>query len=308
MRPLRTVLLWAARNERLRTEIPRRRFAQRAVRRFMPGEELSDALTAADRLLGEGTGVVFTRLGENLSAVAEADAVAAHYHEVLRAASERSRPPEISVKLTQLGLDVDAEVAYGHALALARHAAEVGSWLWLDIEGSAYAERTVAFYERLHAEAPRTGLCLQAYLRRTPADIARLLPARPAIRLVKGAYDEPASIAFRSAAEVDAAWLGAALLLAQAAGRGEARLALGSHDAELIRQLALLTDAQGIARERLEVHMLYGIREGELRRLRAEGFPVFSLVAYGSAWYPWYLRRLAERPANLLFVLRQLLP
>jgi len=120
MRPLRTLLLWAARNERLRTEIPRRRFAQRAVRRFMPGEELSDALTAADRLLGEGTGVVFTRLGENLSAVAEADAVAAHYHEVLRAASERSRPPEISVKLTQLGLDVDAEVAYGHALALAR--------------------------------------------------------------------------------------------------------------------------------------------------------------------------------------------
>lgn len=308
MRPMRTALLWMARNERLRREIPRRRFAQRAVRRFMPGETLADALVAADRLAAEGNGIVFTRLGENLTAIGEADTVAAHYHEVLEQAALRARPIEISVKLTQLGFDIDEEVAFRHSLELARHAARIGSFFWVDMEGSAYAERTIVFYERLHAEEPRTGICLQAYLRRTAADIARLLPGRPAIRLVKGAYDEPAAIAFRSRAEVDASWLGLALLLAQAAGRGECRVALGTHDAELVRQLELLVATQGIGRERLEVHMLYGIRADALARLRADGYPAFTLVAYGSSWYPWYVRRLAERPANVLFALRQLLP
>jgi proline dehydrogenase len=176
------------------------------------------------------------------------------------------------------------------------------------MEGSAYTEQTIRFYERLHAEEPRTGLCLQAYLRRTAADVARLLPHRPMIRLVKGAYDEPAAIAFRDPAAVDANDLGVALSLAGAAGRGEARLALGTHDAELVRQIGAFTEAAGIPRSALEVHMLFGIRQAELERLRDEGFPAFSLVAYGEFWYPWYMRRLAERPANVLFALRQLLP
>jgi len=305
---MRTVLLWAARDPRLKAWIPRRRFAQRAVRRFMPGETLNEALAAADRLAAAGNGIVFTRLGENVATAAEADAVAEHYHEVLRAAALRPRPPEISVKLTQLGLDQDPEATYGRALALARHAADAGTWLWLDIEGSAYAQATVDLYARLHAEAPRTGLCLQAYLHRTPADIARLLPGRPAIRLVKGAYDEPASIAWRDRAAVDSAYLGSALLLVQAAARDGARVALGTHDAELIRRLGLLMDAQGIARSAAEVHMLYGIRADALAALAREGWPTATLIAYGASWYPWYVRRLAERPANVLFALRQLLP
>ena len=308
MRPLRTTLLWMARNPWLREHVPDLPFAERAVRRFMPGEELTDALTAADDLLVQGLGILFTRLGENLTVITEADEVAAHYHHVIDEAAKRGRPPEVSVKLTQLGLDIDADVAYRHSLELARHAASAGTWFWIDMEGSDYTERTIAFYERLHAEEPKTGICLQAYLRRSAADVARLLPQHPAVRLVKGAYDEPAAVAYRDKGEVDANYLGLALTLAQAAGRGDARLALGTHDAELIDQLSLMTDAAGIAREQLEVHMLFGIRQDQLLRLRAAGFPAFSLVAYGAFWYPWYMRRLAERPANVLFALRQIIP
>ena len=305
---MRTALLWMARNPWLREHVPELPFADRAVRRFMPGEQLDDALGAADQLLAQGLGILFTRLGENLTNIAEADAVAAHYHHVIDESAKRARPPEVSAKLTQLGLDIDAEVAYRHSLELARHAASVGTWFWVDMEGSDYTEQTIAFYERLHAEEPRTGICLQAYLRRTAADVARLIPQRPAIRLVKGAYDEPAAVAFRDKADVDANYLGLALTLAHAAGKGEARLALGTHDAELIDQLALMTDVAGIPRSALEVHMLYGIRQDQLLRLRAAGFPAFSLVAYGEFWYPWYMRRLAERPANVIFALRQIIP
>jgi proline dehydrogenase len=305
---MRSALLWMARNAWMRDHVPELPFARRAVRRFMPGEHLEDALRAADGLLAQGIGILFTRLGENLSAIAEADEVAAHYHRVIDEAARRARPPEVSVKLTQLGLDIDPEAAFRHSLALARHAREAGSCFWVDMEGSDYTEQTIAFYERLHAEEPNTGLALQAYLRRTAADVARLLPARPIIRLVKGAYDEPGSIAFRDRGEVDANYLGLALTLATAAGRGEARLALGTHDTRLVEQLALMTDAAGVPRSALEVHMLYGIREDELRRLHGAGFPAFSLIAYGEFWYPWYMRRLAERPANVLFALRQVLP
>jgi proline dehydrogenase len=305
---MRGMLLWMARNGWLRDHVPRLPFARRAVRRFMPGEQLEDALGAADRLLAEGIGILLTRLGENVTDATDADDVARHYHTVLDESATRSRPPEVSVKLTQLGLDIDPERAWRHALELAQHAVRVGSSFWVDMEGSDYTERTIAFYERLHAEVPGTGICLQAYLRRTAADVARLLPGKPAIRMVKGAYDEPAAIAYRERADVDASWLALSLTIAAAAGRGEARLALGTHDSGLIEQLAEHTDAAGIARERLEVHMLYGVREDELRRLHGQGFPAYSLVAYGDAWYAWYMRRLAERPANVAFALRQLLP
>jgi proline dehydrogenase len=212
------------------------------------------------------------------------------------------------VKPTQLGLDIDAEATFAHCDALARHAAEVGSWLWLDMEGSAYVEPTIALYERLRAIHPNVGICLQAYLKRTPADVRRLLPLGPAIRLVKGAYDEPAEIAHRSRAEVDAAYQTLSVWLAEAARDGRVRLGLGTHDADLIRRIATFADAAGVPREKLEVHMLYGIRAPELRKLQREGYPALTLVAYGASWYPWYMRRLAERPANVLFALRQILP
>jgi proline dehydrogenase len=308
---MRSALLWMARNERLAETIPNLRFAQRAVRRFMPGERAEDAFAAAERLRDERIRVLFTRLGENLASLEEAEAVASHYREIIgRDAARRhvAGPLEISIKPTQLGLDQDQDACLDICRGLARSCAESGTWLWLDMEGSDYTDRTLDLAEALLAEHDNVGVAIQACLRRSAADVQRLLRARPAIRLVKGAYDEPATIAYRERGEVDANFLGLALIVAEAAAGGQARLALGTHDVELIGQIRTLTEAQGITPETLEVHMLYGIRERELRRLRDAGHPAFSLVAYGEAWYRWYMRRLAERPANVAFALRQLIP
>jgi proline dehydrogenase len=305
---MRRILLWLARNEWLRDRLPRLPFMRRAVRRFMPGETMEDALRAAEPLQAAGIGTLYTRLGENLASLDEADAVAAHYLGLIdriRAAGIRGEP---SVKPTQLGLDLDREATYAHLARIASHAAEAGSFLWIDMEGSAYTEVTVALYERLRAEHPNTGICLQAYLRRTAADIERLLPLEPAIRLVKGAYDEPSRIAYRDRREVDANYLALAALMLRESRARALRLGLGTHDVGLIRRVTELAGAAGIERDAFEVQMLYGIRAADQLRLAREGYRVQTLVAYGEFWYPWYMRRLAERPANVLFALRQLLP
>jgi proline dehydrogenase len=305
---VRRILLWAARNEWLRERVPRLRFARRAVRRFMPGEDLSAALDAAETLAARGIGAVFTRLGENLVEITEAEAVAAHYHRVLDEAKARGLDAEVSVKLTQLGLDIDPEVTFQHCRALAEHAERIGAAFWVDMEGSAYTDVTLDIYQRLLAEHPRSGICLQAYLKRTVADVQRLLPMTPSIRLVKGAYDEPARIAFRSRAEVDASFQSLSLLIAERARGGGIRLVMASHDSALMERIASFGAAIGIPTGVFEVQMLYGIRAGELARLSGDGYPARTLIAYGEYWYPWYMRRLAERPANVVFALRQLLP
>jgi proline dehydrogenase len=298
-----------AANGWLRRHLPRLWFARRAVRRFMPGEDAAAALAAGETFERDGIVPIYTRLGENIVDAAEADVTAAEYLELIdRMAASRSRG-EVSVKLTQLGFDLDVERTLGHLERLAERAANAGADVWLDIEGSAYTEATIAFYERLHARHPNTGICLQAYLRRTAADVQRLLPLEPGIRLVKGAYAEPATIAYQARAEVDANYVALAveLLAAIAAGR-RVRLGLGTHDVRLVEQIAEHGAALGVARDGFEVQMLYGIRAGEQRRLASDGFVVRTLIAYGPAWYPWYMRRLAERPANVLFALRQALP
>ncbi|MDO8485128.1 MAG: proline dehydrogenase family protein, partial [Candidatus Limnocylindrales bacterium] len=195
-----------------------------------------------------------------------------------------------------------------HLVRLAEHAAAQGSYLWIDMEGSAYVEATIALYERLRAVQPRTGICLQAYLRRTAADIERLRPLDPAIRLVKGAYDEPESIAYTNRRSIDANFLGLAVrFLLDGRGR-PIRLGLGTHDVSLIEQIAEQVGAAGIGHDGFEVEMLFGIREDQQRRMAAAGYRVQALIAYGEHWYPWYMRRLAERPANVVFAVRQLLP
>jgi proline dehydrogenase len=305
---MRRVFLWAARNRWLKEHLPRLRFMRRAVRRFMPGETLEDALVAALPLQAAGIGTMYTRLGDNLEDLAAADEVAAHYIGALDEIVAASITGEISVKPTQLGLDLDPEVCFGHLVRIAEHAAATGSYLWIDMEGSAYVEATIALYERLRAAQPRTGICLQAYLRRTAADIERLRPLDPAIRLVKGAYDEKESIAYRNSRSVDANYLGLAVrFLTDGRGR-PIRLGLGTHDVALIEQIAEQVGAAGIGRDGFEVEMLYGIRTDEQFRLAKGGYRVQVLIAYGEHWYPWYMRRLAERPANVWFAVRQMLP
>ena len=308
---MRRVLLWLARNAWLRERLPRLRFMRRAVRRFMPGETIEAALAAARPLQAAGIPTIYTRLGENLTALAEADDGAAHYLEALDRIVAAGISGEVSVKPTQLGLDLDAEVTLQHLERIAARAAEVGSYLWIDMEGSDYVERTVRLYEGLRTVQPNTGICLQAYLRRTAADVERLLPLGPAVRLVKGAYDEPAAIAFKRRSEIDASFLALAVTLLRAGRDNPAtpvRLGLGTHDTGLVAQLATHAAALGLGRDAFEVEMLYGIRVREQHRLLGEGYRVVALISYGTHWYPWYMRRLAERPANVLFALRQLLP
>ncbi|MEW6225101.1 MAG: proline dehydrogenase family protein [Chloroflexota bacterium] len=305
---MRKVLLWLARNGWLRERLPKLPFMQRAVRKFMPGEEIDDALHAAVDLQVLGIGTLYTRLGENLTEASQAQAVADHYLDLLDRITAAEIDGEISVKPTQLGLDVDEDACFGHLRTLAAAAEAHGSYLWIDMEDSSYVDRTLDLYQRLRASQPRTGICLQAYLRRTAKDVERLLPLGPAIRLVKGAYDEPREVAFRSKKEVDANFLAIAVTLLRESRARQVRLGLGTHDVELVEQIATHAAAAGVTKDGFEVQMLYGIRAREQRRLARSGYKVQTLIAYGAAWYPWYMRRLAERPANVLFALRQLLP
>ena len=304
---MRHLLLWMARNRLLKRWLPRIWFARRAVRRFMPGETVEEALDAAEFFRPHGIGILFTHLGENLTKLAEAEAVAEHYHRLLDMIAARGMDAELSVKPTQLGLDLDRDATLRLLTGLADHAGQRDGILWLDMEGSAYTDATLDLYRSLKERYPNIGICLQAYLRRTPADVNALLPLKPAIRLVKGAYDEHAEIAFRRKDEVSAAFQSLCVLMLPHAGKGDLRLGLGTHDTKLIERVTEHAEGMGLAKDVFEVEMLYGIRQREQLRLAAEGYRVLALIAYGEAWYAWYMRRLAERPANVWFALRQII-
>jgi proline dehydrogenase len=303
---MRGFLLWCAQNRWLAAHVPRWSFARRAVKRFMPGEGFESALQAAVAFKGQGVGSLFTRLGENITELAEAATVVEHYEAVLASVAAAGVDGEISVKPTHLGLDIDPEAALVNFQRLARAAEKAKSFLWIDMEGSAYTDRTLDLYKRLRDGHARTGVCLQAYLHRTAADVADLFPLKPSIRLVKGAYAEPPDRAFAAKRDVDANYLALVAMMLPEVRHRKLRLVLGTHDVELVGRIARFAGALGLQRSDLEVNMLYGIRTDELVRLGAEGYLVKDLIAYGDAWYAWYLRRLAERPANMLFVARQL--
>jgi proline dehydrogenase len=304
---MRRLLLWMSGNRWLRRRVPKLWITRRAVRKFMPGELVEDALNAADRFSRQGLGVLFTRLGETLAKDADAEAVAEGYVALVDEIARRDMDGELSVKPTQLGLDFDAELALQHLTILARRAAPRA--LWLDMEGSAYTDVTIDLYERLKRTNDNVGICLQAYLKRTYLDLERLEPIAPRIRLVKGAYAEPAEIAWQHRREVDANYLALCVSMLEAKRRGiDLFLGLGTHDVQLIEQVADHAAAVGLPKNSFDVEMLYGIRADQQRRLARQGYRVRVLIAYGEAWYPWYMRRLAERPANVVFALRQLLP
>jgi len=303
---MRRFLLWCAQNRWLATHVPRWRFARRAVKRFLPGEGFDAALTAAVDFRTRRIGAIFTLLGENITDLADANRVVEHYEEVLAASTQVQA--EISVKPTQLGLDIDEDATYANLQRLARAAAKARSFMWVDMEGSPYTDRTLALYKRLRREDLQAGVALQAYLHRTVGDVAELMPLKPAIRLVKGAYAEPPEIAFTAKKDVDANYLALCAYMLPEVKHRRMRLVLGTHDTDLFAKAWRFAQAAGLEMSRMEIAMLYGIRTDQQMRLAREGFTVRDLVAYGDAWYGWYLRRLAERPANVWFVARQLLP
>ncbi len=303
----RTVILKVSDNTWLREHGTRIGFVRRAVSRFMPGETFDDMLGAARALEASGIASVFTRLGENVRDRAEADAVAAHYLDGIARIRTLGISCEPSIKLTQLGLDIDPALAWTHALSLARAASAAGSYFWVDMEQSPYVDRTLDLVRRLRDDVPQVGVCLQAYLRRTPADLADMQARGIGVRLVKGAYKEPADVAWPQKAEVDAHYVELAYRMISAEGRAAgSRAVFGTHDLTIVEQIRARAEATEVLPAAYEFHMLYGIqREGQLRLSRA-GARVRVLIAYGDYWFPWYMRRLAERPANVSFVIRSL--
>lgn len=307
---MRRLLLWMAGNNWMRRNIPRLWIARRAVRRFMPGESVDDALKAAEKFKSDGFPVLFTRLGENVTRAEQVDETAKHYEWLIEETAKRGIEGELSVKPTQLGMDLDATQMQTHMDRLAAVAQQNGNRnLWIDMEGSAYTEPTIAEYERLKQSHPNVGICLQAYLKRTYTDIERLLPLAPRIRLVKGAYAEPREIAYTKGREVDQNYLALCVSMLGQLKAGHALFfGMGTHDVRLIAQVADHAQSIGLDKNAFDVEMLYGIRADQQRKLKKDGYTVRVLIAYGDYWYPWYMRRLAERPANVVFAARQMLP
>jgi proline dehydrogenase len=251
---------------------------------------------------------ILTHLGENVRDASEADAVAAHYIELLDRIRHAALDAWVSVKPTQLGLDLNIDLCRRHLVRLAAHAAATGNQLWIDMESTPYVDRTVDLYRGLRREYRHVGLALQAYLYRTPEILDSLIPLGPAIRVVKGAYREPPSLAFPHKAQVDEQFYQLCTrLVAPDAREAGAFLAMGTHDAELIARLQTHLATQQVPRDRYEFEMLYGIRRDLQTQLARAGARVRVLVSYGEYWFPWYMRRLAERPANLWFVAKNVL-
>ncbi|HEY7864291.1 MAG TPA: proline dehydrogenase family protein [Thermoanaerobaculia bacterium] len=300
----RSLLLAISDSRWMREHAVRWPFFRRAASRFMPGEELDDALAAGKAL---GVGTVLTNLGENLTSPEDARQVRAHYLETLERVHREKLDVEISVKLTQLGLDFSVEECEKNLHALIERAAELSNWVWLDMEQTGYTEVTLEVYRRARQRFGNTGLCIQAYLYRTAEDLESLIALGSGVRLVKGAYREPPDKAYPKKSDVDENFfrLATRLLSPEARQKG-VRAIFGTHDPDLIRRIEEHARSSGLAPKDLEFQLLFGIRRAEQLRLQGAGYRFRVLISYGRYWFPWYMRRLAERPANALFVLRNL--
>ncbi len=301
---MRSMLLAASQNVWLREHAVNYPFVRRSLSRFMPGETLEAALSAAQVLRQKNIGAVFTHLGENVKDRDEARRVTEHCVELLERTRQANLPVEVSLKLTQLGLDLSPDFCCDNLFRIIQ-SQSTSATIWVDMEASRYVDATIDIYKHALKIHSNVGLCLQSYLRRTEKDLADLLPVRPAIRLVKGAYMEPRDVVFPKKVDVDENYFVLAQEMMRAHSTGKcSRTAFGTHDVALVRRIVDFASQKGYPKSSVEVHMLYGIQRAEQERLAREGYRSLVLVAYGSYWYPWFVRRLAERPANLWFLLR----
>jgi proline dehydrogenase len=305
---LRRPFLWASTNAWLKDNATRTSFVRRSVRRFMPGEDIDAALAAARDLAGAGINSILTHLGENLARVEDAERVCEHYLTLLDRIQSSQLDAQVSVKPTQLGFDQNPDVCLEHLVRLLDRATFTGNILWLDMESSKYVDGTLSLFRRLRERSASVGIALQAYLYRTQPDLEALLPLAPAIRLVKGAYLEPASVAFAKKSDVDRNYLHLAdmIVRAEVLQRPGALLHIATHDIRLQERIRELIDSRHIAAGHYEVAMLFGILPSRQHELARSGAPVRVLISYGEDWFPWYMRRLAERPANIWFVVKSM--
>lgn len=308
---LRNVFLKASQSAWLRERAPRLGFVRRTASRFLPGEDADAALAAARTLAGNRIATLLTHLGENVTSRDEADAVTNQYLDLIARVRTAGLPAEISVKLTQLGLDLDKEFCFANLVKLIESSASAdpaaSKTLWIDVEQSPYIDVTLELYARARRVFRNVGVCVQAYLYRTEKDVAALIAQGATVRLVKGAYNEPAEIAYPKKSDVDESYFRLAqLLLSPEARSAGVRAAMATHDRQLIARIIDWSAARQIPKADLEFAMLYGIQRAEQLRLAREGFRTCVLVSYGSYWFPWFMRRLAERPANAWFLARNI--
>jgi proline dehydrogenase len=299
---VRGFFLFLSRQKWLRGWMETSSLARRLSTRFVAGETLEEALAVARKLNAEGIAVTLDHLGESVSTLTEAAAARDVYLRALEAIHGNGIQGNVSLKLTEFGLDLSGEECVANVEILVRVAAELGSFVRVDMESSAYTDRTLELVHTLHARHGAVGVVIQSYLYRSRADIEKLCAAKIRVRLCKGAYLEPAAIAFPRKSDVDKSYLELTRYLLQ----NGVYPAVATHDEAVIRQTCRFVADRQIPRDSFEFQMLYGIRRDVQRRLVAEGYRVRLYVPFGKAWYPYYMRRLAERPANVLFMLRNL--
>jgi proline dehydrogenase len=280
--------------------------ARRFVRRFVAGPALEDALGVAARLNADGVDAAITHLGENVVTIADASRAADAYLEVLDETARRRLRAVPSLKLTHLGLDLGNDVCRANLERVAARGFTARTLVWIDMESSAYTDRTLDLYGRLHPTYSNLACVVQSYLRRTEQDVEGLIEIGATVRLCKGAYREPPQLAFPDKRDVDLSYARSLdrLLSADALARG-VYPAFATHDERLIGRAREQARAGGVAADRYEVQMLYGIRHDMHAPLRSAGLRLRVLVPYGEDWYGYFMRRLAERPANLAFFFRQ---
>ena len=298
----RAAILRAADSPLLRRVVDRYGMRLGAAR-FVAGETLDECVPVLRRLNDAGLAANTTLLGEAIPDVAGAAATVVEYEAIVERLAQEGLRANIALKLTHLGLSFDAETAHANLERIVAHAGRLGQFVRIDMEQSSFVDDTLAIYERLRRRGhENVGVVLQAYLYRSPADLERLLPLRPNVRVVKGAYLEPATIAHPEKRDVDRAYV----RLVERGLRGGAYVAVATHDERIIRHVRAFAEREAISRDRFELQMLYGVRPGLQRSVAAGGYKVLVATPFGPDWYPYLMRRLAERPANVLFFLRNL--
>ncbi len=301
---LRSILLWLSRNKFVRNWMMNLGVARRATKRFVAGETIEDAISVIRELNALGIAATLDHLGENVETAADAQRATDDYVQVLDAIGTNGVQSHVSVKLTALGLDLGDDICRANVARIVAKAKEVGTFVRIDMESVDYTDRTLAIYRSLRDEYGNVGIVIQAYLYRSEADIATLCQEGGKVRLCKGAYQEPPDKAFPKKADTDANYvrLMKMLLSAEARARG-ARGAIATHDPKMIAATRQYAAEQMAPRDEFEFQMLYGIRRDLQCELASDGYGMRVYVPYGTEWYPYYMRRLAERPANLWFIL-----
>ena len=307
---MRDLIFWLSTKKTVTRWIGRLGTRHGFARRFIAGEALEEALQAIAPFSRAGRPVILNHLGENVATPGEARKACDSYVQILRSLHEAGIDGNIAVKLTQLGLDFDRQLCLSLTHEIAAAASTMRKSIEIDMEGSAYTDATLRVFEEVQRKHGNAGVAIQAYLRRSQGDVDRLAPSNPKIRLVKGAYREPASLAFQKKSEVDVNYR---QLLDQILGRllvpngASPSLAIATHDPALVDYACAQILRLRLPAGQYEFQMLLGIRRDFQQKLVSQGHPLRVYVPFGEAWVPYFMRRLSERPANLLFVLRSLL-